>query len=252
MFSERGCGGGNGSESQSQSESQSESGSDSSSSGGSEITHPHYSHLFIYTSSMFFFYTQLKALLEYIFSISSDSVIFKKELGRDNTTPQLLSSFTTSSHSTHKIVLIKRVFKLKHSNSKFFIFIDKLCMVMGLDSPLLIPQNVVEKLANHRGDLSKVDENILMHETLANLYAYHPNKYSMVPLPNHNNNNNNNHNNNHSQLESHPNPTEASNLLPTDSYSQSNQSNQPIIISKLDKTICDLQGSLYNRDMDLE
>ena len=141
-----------------------------------------YNHLYFYTSLILFLYAQMKIILEFIFAICAEDVIFKKEVNLNKTTSQLLLSFDMDNVSNdHFIVTIKKIYKLRYSNYTFFRQVDKLCWFFGLDSPILIPQELISKLTNSKNNIDEENdenEDALLHTTLLNLYAYHPEKYN--------------------------------------------------------------------------
>ncbi|BCS83085.1 hypothetical protein QLL95_gp1038 [Cotonvirus japonicus] len=145
-----------------------------------------YGKLYFYTSTILLIYTGMKYILEYIFTICSDEVVFKREILHKEKTRGLMESFnmldSTDSSCGHYFVTIKRVFKLRYSRSKIFIKIDKLCWFLGLDSPILIPFNVIEKMGNIKDNLTTDNEDTYLHVTLTNLYTYNPNKYNTVVI----------------------------------------------------------------------
>ncbi|AYV85294.1 MAG: hypothetical protein Satyrvirus9_20 [Satyrvirus sp.] len=173
-----------------------------------------YTHLYLYTSSILFLYSQLRIILEFIFSICSDDIIFKKEVNLVQTTPELLLSFHMSESSNeHFIIIIKKIFKLRYSNSSFFKYVDKICWFLGVDSPILIPYDVISKLGNVKNDLTQENEESFLHTTLSNLCTYHPTKYNSIGCD----------------------KSETDELLPK------------VVITKLDKSINDLQQELFNK-----
>ncbi|AGC01895.1 hypothetical protein H012_gp568 [Acanthamoeba polyphaga moumouvirus] len=140
-----------------------------------------YNNLYFYTSLLLFFYTALKYILEYIFSLCSTDILFKKKPSLDKTTQNLFASFNMTSEQTiHYIVVIKKVFKLRYSKYTIFKYVDKLCYFLGIDSPILIPLEIANKLGNINNDLSPLNEDAYLNVTLTNLYAYHPTKINDV------------------------------------------------------------------------
>lgn len=184
----------------------------------SEYSGVAYKHLYFYTSLILFLYTQMKIILEFIFSTCSEDVMLKKQINLNKTTSQLLLSFDmTNSSNDHFIITIKKIFKLRYSHSKFFKHIDSLCWLIGIDSPILIPYTIIAKLSNIKHNITKEDEQAILHTTLSNLYEYHPNKYNSLS----------------NQLNSNFN-NERENLIPK------------IIVTQLDKSINNMQKKLFN------
>ncbi|AVL94747.1 hypothetical protein ma361 [Moumouvirus australiensis] len=136
-----------------------------------------YNNLYFYTSLILFFYTAMKYILEYIFSICSTDILLKNKPNLDKTTQNLFTSFNMSSeHNVYYLITIKKVFKLRYSKYTIFTYINKLCYFLGIDSPILIPLEIANKLGNIGNDLSPINEDAYLNVTLTNLYTYHPTK----------------------------------------------------------------------------
>jgi len=149
-------------------------------------------NLYYGTSIIFLVYSQLRILLEYIFSICSEMVILKKEINLDNslgalsfsegagTLPgvqEMIDIETTESNDLSDndfIVITKRIYKLRYSDSKLFRFIDRVCWLTGIDSPILIPLDTVRDLIGGGTPLNKVNEQSILNKTLHKLCQYHP------------------------------------------------------------------------------
>jgi hypothetical protein len=184
-----------------------------------------YNHLYLYTALILFLYGGMKYILDFIFSMCSDDVILKKEINLNGTTPNLMLSLKfTNSLNDHFIIVTKKIFKLRYSKSLFFKNINKLCWFLGIDSPLLIPYEIISKLGNVNNNLTPENEEIFLHTTLINLYTYHPEKYSFIKIQNDNN-------------------TERENLLEEDLMPK-------ILITKIDKNISEIQKELFNKEID--
>ena len=186
-----------------------------------------YSHLYFYTTFVLFLYACMKYILDYIFSVCADNIVFKKEVSLIRTTPDLLLSVNldtqNGSSNNHYFIIIKKIFKLRYSKSIFFKYIDKACLFLGIDSPILIPYEIAVKLANIKEEITKDNEDLFLQNTLANLHTYHPTKYNMVPIID----------------ESNP--------------ADDNEALVPrVVISKLDKTISDMQKDIFNVHNDVE
>lgn len=176
-----------------------------------------YTHLYFYTTAILLIYSQIKIILKFIFSICTENVIFKKEINMDQTISEILLPIQESlSVNEHFIITMKKIFKLRYSNSIYFKFINRFCWVIGMDCPLLIPYDIVAKLANAKNSITKENEQLLLHTTLANLCNYHPDKFTNIR-------------NNNPTLES-----ERTSLIPRS------------IITPLDKTIGDLQKEIFH------
>lgn len=139
---------------------------------GQNNTGTSYNKLYFYTSFLLVLYTGLKQILEYMFSICSEEVVFKRELNNSHSRDILMSFDMLNSPSGHYIVTTKRIFKLRYSKSNLFIKIDKLCWFLGIDSPVLIPFNIIEKLGNIKDNLTTNNEDIYLNVTLTNLHKY--------------------------------------------------------------------------------
>ncbi|XWV25167.1 hypothetical protein QJ856_gp0605 [Tupanvirus deep ocean] len=184
-----------------------------------------YDHLYFYTSLILFMYTGMRYILEFIFAMSSDDIIFKKEINLNQTTPELLLSMnmTNSQTDLHFMITIKKIFKLRYSNSPYFKYIDKACWFLGIDSPILIPENIVKRLGNLKENLTLDNEETFLHTTLLNLYAHHPRQYDVVPVD--------------------------------DGFNHASSMEESLVpkrvITREDKTICDLQKELFNKQNDM-
>lgn len=109
-------------------------------------------------------------MLEYIFSIYSETIIFKKNFNKNSNNGVLFFSGGDSTFmDTHFICVTKQIYKLKYSGSKFFIVIDKMCWFMGIDSPVLIPIDVIKNLNNNMLDNNNDDNDSNQHDMLNKL-----------------------------------------------------------------------------------
>ena len=190
-----------------------------------------YYNLYFYTSLILFLYTGMNRILEFIFSLCSDDIIFKKEIDLTRTTPQLLlSSNLTREHDTvsdeHYIIIVKKIFKLRYSKSLFFTYVTTICWFLGIDSPILIPHDIAKKLGNIKNNLTLDNEDSIMQTTLTNLYSYHPRFYEVKPIMD----------------------DDDDNLL--DSLEDGLVPKR--VITKMDKTICDMQKELFNKENDID
>uniref|UniRef100_A0A6C0LS23 Uncharacterized protein n=1 Tax=viral metagenome TaxID=1070528 RepID=A0A6C0LS23_9ZZZZ len=133
-----------------------------------------YSHLYLYTSSIIFIYSNMRMILEFIFNVCSDQIILKKAINLVETTNNLILSMNIiDSKINNTFLIIRKIFKLRYSGSSFFIFIDKLCWAIGIDSPILIPIDLINKLFE-KVEINIHNEDTLMIKTLNNLYEYYP------------------------------------------------------------------------------
>lgn len=195
---------------------------------------PAYEHLYFYTSLTLFVYASAKYILEFIFSMCSEEVIFKKEMNIDHSTSDLFMTgniFDTSNN--HFMVTTKKIFKARYSKLSYFVIIDKICWALGIDSPILIPQEIIDKLSNTRSDVTAENEEMILHTTLLNLSKYHPKKYNMVPVK------------------------EEDEVEIQNTESVDNDGNSTVItllprviITKLDKSINEMQRDLFNRKIE--
>ena len=136
------------------------------------------SHLYFYTSAILFLYVSMTYILKYIFSIFSEKLILRKEINLMNTTNNLILEADISSNVDElSFIVSKRVFKARYSQSPFFQKINKLCWFLGIDSPILIPQEILFKLSNSK-IITADNEHTVMKETLLNLCTYHPTMYN--------------------------------------------------------------------------
>lgn len=190
-----------------------------------------YHHLYFYTSFILFSYAGIRYVLDFIFSMSSDDVIFKKEINLDQTTPNLLLTCNMTNFSNeHNIIITKKIFKLRYSKSIFFRSIDKICWYLGIDSPLLIPFEIIAKLGSTKNELTSDNEEAMLYTTLTNLSVYSPKKYNTANISE---------DVMHGHLMDKPNSYHE-NLLPQ------------IVISPLDLMITEMQKELFNRQSEID
>jgi hypothetical protein len=108
-----------------------------------------YKHIYFYTSFILCLHTILNYVLAYIFSICADDYIFKKgeldmSLHENFFESDIFLTENKNSHIDKYIMVINRkIFKPVYSGKWSFIFIDKLCWILGISSPLLIPKDLV-------------------------------------------------------------------------------------------------------------
>ena len=179
------------------------------------------SHLYFYTSSILFLYVSMTYILKYIFSIFSEKIILRKEINLMKTTSNFILDTDISSNVDElSFIVSKRVFKARYSQSSFFKNINKLCWFIGIDSPILIPQEILFKLSNSKIITADNEQNI-MKETLLNLCTYHPTMYNYNPIPEEN-----------QDLDQNENPV--SSYIPT----------------QLDMTIAEIQLDLFDKRID--
>jgi hypothetical protein len=110
-----------------------------------DIRNTNHFRFYIMSSLILLIYSQLRIMLEYIFSICSETIILKKKFNQNLNNGQLFFNGSDSTFmDTHFICVTKRIYKLTYSSSNFFILIDKICWFMGIDSPILIPLDVIK------------------------------------------------------------------------------------------------------------
>ena len=119
-----------------------------------------YKHMYFYTTVILLIYTQIKIVLEFIFSICTENVIFRKEISLEKSmTEEVLMPIEEPMNSRdHFIITIKRIFKLRYSNSTYFKFICNFCWIIGMECPLLIPFDIIAKLANAKDSITRENE----------------------------------------------------------------------------------------------
>lgn len=120
-----------------------------------------YSHLYFYTSGILLFYTCIKYVLEYIFCVCSVEITCKKNV-------------TSSSFGKQKFHISeqKKIYKIKYSGWKIFVLIDKICVWLGIVSPLLLPLPMILTL----GNINEIDDDdedcTLFSKVITNLSLY--------------------------------------------------------------------------------
>ena len=135
-----------------------------------------YNHLYFYTSLLLFIYTQINVILSYIFSTCSDDIMLKKEIDLSSSSLDLIYSFGRNQKNNNFIIVIKKIFKLRYSNSRLFKCIDNYCWIFGIDSPVFIPISVVVRLTSFKDNICKYNEEELLNTTLSELLTYDPKK----------------------------------------------------------------------------
>ena len=100
--------------------------------------------------------------------------------------PDLIMTTNLSTNNNNNVIIIvKKIFKLRYSSSSFFKNMYQLCWFMGIDSPVLIPDNIVSALdtkqINQHLVIDDQNENSLLNSVLNNLYTYQQPEYEMVP-----------------------------------------------------------------------
>lgn len=184
-----------------------------------------YNNLYFYTLLTLFLYTGMKQFLEFIFTVCADDVVFKKEINLEQTT-QLLLSINVSNSATdgHFFITIKKIFKLRYSKSPLFFYITKICWFLGIECPILIPDNIISKLGNVKDDITLENEQEFLHTTLMNLYAYHPKLYEITPVED---------------------------MSDEDLILQEDGMVPKRVITRIDKSICDMQNELFGKENEI-
>jgi hypothetical protein len=125
-----------------------------------------------------FIYGAMRAVLDFIFDTCSDEMIFKKEINLEGTVSNLMMSANMESgYGDNMLTVIKKIYKLRYSDSGFFKFIDKMCWFMGLDGPILIPFDIVKQMTNVRDVPTAENEFNVLKMTVHNIYTYQPTEY---------------------------------------------------------------------------
>lgn len=139
-----------------------------------------YNHLYFYTSIILFLYSQFKVICKFIFSVYADVIVFKKEINLQQTSQNLLLESGISNTSNH-IIIVKKIFKLRYTNSSFFKRLDQICWFVGIDCPILIPYEIIQKFMSNKQEITSYNENEILDMTLNNLQSYHPSMYKILP-----------------------------------------------------------------------
>lgn len=186
-----------------------------------------YGHIYFYTSLILCTYAGMKYILEYIFSVCAEDIILKKVISIDQTIEQLIPE-SRSDMCEHFIIITKKIFKLRYSQYPLFTTITNLCWFLGIDSPILIPHDVVLKISNIKDINTVEDEDVLLHTTLTNLYYYHPRTYEVTLI-----------NDGDIAADSIPDIMNDS-LVPTR------------VVTRIDKSICDIQKQIFNKQTEID
>jgi len=180
-----------------------------------------YNHLYFYTSFILLLYTGMKYILEYIFSVCSDNIVFRKKIDLEKTTNELVLPTNMSDNEQYfSVIIIKKIFKLRYSKMKFFEKVTRLCYFLGIDCPILIPDNVIRRL-NNGCHVNAENEDIILYNTMNNIYDYQPTRREETII-------------------------EPSNIPEFEEFLVPTR-----VITKLDKTICDIKKELFNRETDV-
>lgn len=134
-----------------------------------------YTDLYFYTMIVLFCYQGMKYLLEYIFAICSDDIVFKKPIDLERTIPNIILATDLSGHSDQHVIVIKKLFKLRYSASSLFIKMTQLCWFLGLDCPILIPWELIRDL-----DIDPSNDQMSLMTTLDRIYNFQPSIYNLV------------------------------------------------------------------------
>lgn len=110
-----------------------------------------YYYIYFYTSLILFSYAILSYIINYIFSITSSSIILGKDING-------------LSLNIENYVEIKQIFDLKYSKNIFFYSIDIICWALGINCPIFISNDVL--------NLINLDNNSSLNQALYNLYHY--------------------------------------------------------------------------------
>lgn len=124
-----------------------------------------YSHLYFYTALLLMTQTFFRHFAEYLFDLCSVSVIAGDiELARQ---------------ANSRLINIIRVFKTKYSTSGYLEKIVQLCGLLGIETPIFIPRQVVEAFGEEAEN--RTDEEIV-GSTIDFIQSYRPVVYQMVSL----------------------------------------------------------------------
>lgn len=175
--------------------------------------------IYFYTSLMLVFYACVKTILEYIFNVCADEVMFHKRVDLDQTVPSLEMFIDNVSESHHQMIVVRKIYKLRYSSFRAFEWIVKTCWFLGIDSPILIPQKVLDELSNDSNPIN-LSEDAYLHLTLNNISQYRPQVYEVSPM---------------TDLESNS----------MDVFSTAPEIKK--VITHVDKSICDIQLELFNK-----
>lgn len=182
-----------------------------------------YGHLYFYTSLILLIYISVKHLLSFIFTVCAEKIIFKKEINPTHSMPDTLYTLEINENldKKHCMVISKKIFKIRYSDKPFFIYVEKICWYLGIDCPMLISKEIIDKLSNYREDITINNEETILHSTLLNLSTYSPHTFNIVPDKN-----------------------------SDEEISIEDDLDIPypkIIVTKIDRSINDLQRDLFNR-----
>ena len=133
-----------------------------------------YKRIYIYTSLFLTIYTSIQFILNFIFEVTSDDIVFRKEINLENTINDLVLSSNLEDYSQiNYIVTIQRVFKIRFSSSWYFLTLSQTCWYLGIETPILIPQELVDELLQGK-DIVVHNEQFLIQTIIDNIYQFHP------------------------------------------------------------------------------
>lgn len=103
--------------------------------------------IYIYTSTVLFVYGIFGTIIQFISDICSINVGFQEDFNVTNS-----RQIEAAVVSKQPMTVIKKVFKIKYSNSLFFSCLSSFCWWIGYDCPILIPHHVVNRINERVSD----------------------------------------------------------------------------------------------------
>lgn len=138
----------------------------------------YYKHLYFYTSGILFVYTHCRIILDYIFSITSDDVVFYKSIDLNQTTDiQILSPNINNTH-INQMVLVKRIFKLRFSQHRSFKWMSSLSWAVGLDCPILLELDFLESI--YDGPINAQTENAVLQSAIVEIQSQNNHTHKQI------------------------------------------------------------------------
>jgi hypothetical protein len=131
-----------------------------------------YKNIYFYTTFILFIYAMIGYFITYINDVYAVDVLFSETKNKE----LVILKFEPNNNDVMFIV-IKRVFRLRYAHNfryTMFKYISKLCWIVGIDAPVLIPYDVIAKLSSCKDTITIKNENEILGKTINNLYTYNP------------------------------------------------------------------------------
>lgn len=140
--------------------------------------HHLYSHLYFYTSILLIAYTCMKYVIEFIFNMTTITINIRENDNIANTPGLNMINITNS--DKYAPTFSKKITKIKYSDNKIYIKLVKLCWILGIDCPILVPYDIIKKLLGRINICTIKNDKALLFAFLESAYNYKPDLYALV------------------------------------------------------------------------